>query len=232
VNVGLAFSGSAPDLGAFESGSTSTPPPPAVVVPVYTSSSVANATPSLLEMTYNTTLANIAPAAASFTVMVNNVARAVSSAAISGAKVQLSLSSAIKYGDIITVSYTKPATNPLQTSTGGLAVNLSSSSVGNNLVAPTKDVSPVTTTMTISPNRVHRTAYITIAYSATLSTQTATITPEVVRISDLAGKLYVEKYITTGATSVKIPLNLRRGVYVVVLNGGTNLLSKQNMFVY
>ncbi len=234
VNVGLSYSGNAPDLGAFESGGSATPPPPAPVAaaPVYTSSAVANTTPSLLEMTYNTTLANTAPSTSSFAVMVNSVARSVSTVAISGAKVQLTLSSAIKYGDIITVGYTKPSANPLQTTSGGLAVNISGQLVVNNLVAPTKDVTPVTATMTISPNHVHRTANITITYSSSLSTQAASITPEIIRISNLSGRLYIEKYITTGTTSVKIPINLRRGVYKVVLSGGSSVLATQNMKVY
>jgi uncharacterized repeat protein (TIGR02059 family) len=84
------------------------------VIPVYVSSAVANATPSILEMTYNATLANVSPAASAFKVNVNSVTNTVSSVAISGSKVQLTLSSAIKFGDIITVAYTKPATNPIQ----------------------------------------------------------------------------------------------------------------------
>ena len=110
VNVGLPFSGNAPDLGAYEFQGSSAP-----ALPVYISSVVENATPSLLEMTYNMTLANVVPAASAFSVRVNSAARTVNTVAISGTKVLLTLASPIVYGDVVTVSYTKPSANPLQT---------------------------------------------------------------------------------------------------------------------
>ena len=61
---------------------------------------IENATPSRLEMTYNLTLANIVPAASAFSVMVNSSARTVSSVAISGTKVLLTLASPVVYGDV------------------------------------------------------------------------------------------------------------------------------------
>jgi uncharacterized repeat protein (TIGR02059 family) len=103
------------------------------VDPVYLSSAIANATPSLLEMTYNLALSNIVPSTAAFTVIVNSAARAVSSVSISGTKVQLTLSSPIIYGDIVTVSYTKPSSNPLQTSSGGQAASVITQAVTNNV---------------------------------------------------------------------------------------------------
>src|ERR1035437_3375924 len=115
VNVGIAYSGSAPDLGAFESGSSAPPPPPPVApAPVIGVTVVQNVTPSLLEMTYALALNIASPAPSAYTVLVNGVATTVSTVAITGSKVQLSLSAAIKFGDIILVSYIKPATNPLQ----------------------------------------------------------------------------------------------------------------------
>ena len=104
---------------------------PAPAVPVYVSSSVANTTPSLLEMTYNTTLANIIPATSAFSVLVNSVARTVNTVAISGTKVQLTLASPIVYGDVVTVAYTKPSANPLQTASAGQAASISAQTVTN-----------------------------------------------------------------------------------------------------
>jgi hypothetical protein len=83
-------------------------------------------------MTYSTTLANIVPAASAFTVQVNSVTRTVSSVSISGTKVLLTLSSPVVYGNTVTVAYTKPATNPLQTSTGAQVASFSAKSVLNN----------------------------------------------------------------------------------------------------
>jgi uncharacterized repeat protein (TIGR02059 family) len=120
-----------PSIGAYESGSASAPP----VTPVYQSSAVENATPSLLKMTYDLSLANIVPAASAFTVLVNTVARAVNSVVFSGTNVQLTLTSPVVYGDIVTISYTKPSVNPVQSSSGGQAETISAKTVINNVNA-------------------------------------------------------------------------------------------------
>jgi hypothetical protein len=67
--------------------------------PVFLSASIENATPSLLEVTFNKTLANIVPATSSFTVKVNSVSRSINLIAISGSKVQLTLASPVAFGD-------------------------------------------------------------------------------------------------------------------------------------
>lgn len=109
------------------------------ITPVYVSSVIAGATPSLLEMTYNQTLASIVPAAASFTVLVNSVVRTINTAVISGTKIQLTMVSRIASGDIVTVSYIIPAGNPIQTIAGGIATGFNNQTVINNCinVAPT-----------------------------------------------------------------------------------------------
>jgi uncharacterized repeat protein (TIGR02059 family) len=107
----------------------------AIINPVYVSSTIQNATPGVLEMTYNLNLANIVPSTASFSVMVNSVARSVNSIVISGAKVMLTLGSPVVNGNIVTVAYTKPTINPLQTASGGQAVTLSAQTVTNNVSA-------------------------------------------------------------------------------------------------
>ena len=126
-------------------------------IPVYLSSVINEATPSRLEMTYNLPLASIIPATSAFTVKVNSALVSVSSVIISGAQVILSLSSPVVFGDIITVAYTKPALNPLQTSSGGQAASMVSQGVVNNRVAPANKPpvitisSPVKSTAFIAP---------------------------------------------------------------------------------
>jgi uncharacterized repeat protein (TIGR02059 family) len=132
TNVGLACNNS-PDLGAYEYGGAAVPSPS------YVSAAVDNATPSVLGMTYNLTLTNIVPSVSAFSVMVNSVARTINSISISGTKVNLNLSSSIAYGDVVTVAYSVPSSNPLQTSAGGQAQSISSQTVTNNVGA----VSPV-----------------------------------------------------------------------------------------
>ena len=105
-------------------------------VPVYTGSAINETTPSRLEMSYNLSLANVIPATSAFTVRVNSTARGVSSVAISGTKVLLTLASPVNYGDAITVAYTRPSTNPLQTAAGGLAASFAAQTVVNNRSAP------------------------------------------------------------------------------------------------
>jgi uncharacterized repeat protein (TIGR02059 family) len=115
----------------------------AAVAPVFLSSAIQNATPGILEMTYNLNLNNnILPSISSFNALVNSQVRAINSVSITGNKVQLSLSSATKYGDIITVSYTKPSTNPLQTVSGAAAISISARPVTNNCADPSKANDP------------------------------------------------------------------------------------------
>jgi len=133
VDVGLPFTGDAPDLGWHEYSSTTDPDTPSN--PIYVSSVIQNATPSILEISYNLSLANIVPAASAFTVKVNNTSRTVSTVAISGTKVLLTLASSVIYGDVVTVAYNKPASNPLQTTSGGQAATITAQSVTNNVSA-------------------------------------------------------------------------------------------------
>ncbi len=104
--------------------------------PVYVSSAIENATPSVLEMTYSLALANIVPAASAFSVQVNSSARSVSSVSISGTKVLLTLSSPVAGGNTVTVAYTAPSSNPLQTAAGGKAVSITARSVTNRVNPP------------------------------------------------------------------------------------------------
>ena len=105
-------------------------------VPLYAGSTINNDTPARLEMTYNLTLANIVPSASAFSIKVNSVTRNVNSVVISEAKVQLTLASPVVFGDVVTVAYTKPASNPLQTAAGGQAASMTAQSVTNNCTQP------------------------------------------------------------------------------------------------
>ncbi len=213
-----------PDIGAYKSGTAV-----ASAAPVYQSSAIANATPSLLIMTYNMTLAGTAPAPSSFNVVVNSLARTVSSIAISGTQVQLTLATPVKYGDLVTVAYTKPAVNPLQSSTGVAAASISAQLVTNNLVSSTKDAVPLTLTMTISPNHVHNILNILLTYS---TTPTTAYSPEILQITDISGNLLIEKLLVTGVTNILIPLNLASGIYNILMSAGGSQVASQRMIVY
>ena len=111
---------------------------PPLASPVYVSSAVENAAPSVIEITYSLALATIVPATSAFSVQVNSVTRSVNSVSVSGTKVSLTLSSPVVYGNAVTVAYAMPSSNPLQTLSGGKAASISSQAVSNhvNSVSP------------------------------------------------------------------------------------------------
>jgi uncharacterized repeat protein (TIGR02059 family) len=220
-----------PSIGAYESGASS---PGSVTIPVIQTSVVENAAASVLVLTYDLSLeSSKIPAAASFSLTVNGSSRPVSSVAITSNKVQLTLPTAIKYGDVITVSYTKPTTNPLQTTAGGIAVSFSSKATTNNIVVPSKDALPVTITMNISPRYIHKTINVVLGYSSALTAANLTaLTPQKLRITDTSGKLYVEKLLVSGTTSTTFSLNLYRGYYNVTIFANGIQAATQRIMVY
>jgi uncharacterized repeat protein (TIGR02059 family) len=96
-----------------------------------------NAAPTKLLIVYNFYLANIAPAPSAFTVMVNSIARTVNTVTIPayGTVVELTLASAVVYGDIVTVAYTKPGSNPIQSTQGVQAASITAQPVNNEVAA-------------------------------------------------------------------------------------------------
>jgi uncharacterized repeat protein (TIGR02059 family) len=197
----------------------------ALTLPVYQSSAIQSSTPTSLDMNYSLSLANVIPATTAFNVLVNSASRTVSSVTISGTKVTLKLASAVVSGDVISVSYTKPSTNPLQASTGAQAASINVQPVTNSLT-PTKDATAPNIKMTITSTSVHHIVNIALQYI------TSALSPEVVRILDMSGKLYIEKLLVTGVTSVRIPVNLRSGVYSVILISGGFQVATQKIIVY
>ena len=227
ADVSLPYSGSAPDLGAYETSLSTTP-----VVPAYVSSAVDNATPSVIGMTYNLSLALIIPATSAFSVMINSAARTVNSVTISGTKVLITLSSPAVNGDIITVAYTQPAANLLQTTSGGQASTISAQAVTNNTISIIKDGTPVTIKMTINPNHIHHFINIQFEYSSNFSAQNAALSPQLIRIYDISGKLVTEKLLVTGVASAVIPINVRQGIYTVLTLSGGLQMASQKIIVY
>lgn len=146
--------------------------------PTYVKSAIENASPSVLEMTYNLNLAVIVPAVSAFTVTVNSVSRAVNSVAVSGTKVRLTLASAVVYGDVVTVAYTAPVTNPLQTVSGGFAATISAKPVTNNVSPP----SPVYVSSLIANATP---TVLEMTYSLTLANIVPTTSAFVVRVNSV-----------------------------------------------
>ena len=200
-------------------------------LPVYSSAVIQNATPSLVEMTYSLSLANIVPAVSAFNVQVNSVAAIINSVSISGTNVRLTLAGAIKYGDIVTVAYTKPAVSPLQISTGGQATSIAAQLIVNNLITPVVNPTTAAIKMTIYPNPVHQIVSILFEYTAFSITDAAS-SPQIIRIFNTSGKLFVEKLIDTGTAKVRFPINLKPGIYTAIVLSGGLQMSSQKMRVY
>jgi hypothetical protein len=93
---------------------------------------------------------------------------------------------------------------------------------------------PVSATikMTISPNKVHQIINILFEYTGYLPSQASTISPEIIRILDISGKLLFEKLLVTGVTKLVIPLSLESGIYSVLLFAGGVEKASQKMVVY
>ena len=229
VDAGIAFAGKAPDLGAFEGQSaTGSATPPVLKLAV-----IENSSPSVIVLNYDLALSSsIIPAASSFNVQVNSVARAVKSVLISGTNIQLTLASAVKVGDVIKVTYTKPAANPLQTANGGVAPPLTAQSVTNHVTASILNNATAKITLTINPNPVHSVINILFAYASSFSKQDPATTPQIIRILDISGNCYIEKVITTGIAGTSFPINLRSGIYSVLVSSGGQDISSQKMIVY
>ena len=79
------------------------------------------------------------PATSAFTVEVGGVGRGVDTVAISGSAVTLTLASAFRPGDALTVSYAKPGSNPIKDAANNEAVSLAETTVTNNLAATAPD---------------------------------------------------------------------------------------------
>lgn len=103
--------------------------------PTLTSSAVANATPTVVNLTMSEVMnAGFVPAASAFAVS----GHTVSSVAISGSTINLTVSSAFVNGEAArTVTYTKPGANMLQDATGNQTASFGPSSVTNNIAALT-----------------------------------------------------------------------------------------------
>jgi len=197
--------------------------PVAAVSPVYVSSVVEEATPILIEMTYDQTLANIIPAASAFSVKVNSVVRGVKSVTVSGTKVTLSLTSSVVYADYVTVTYTIPGQNALQTTAGGKAAALTNIPVTNNRLYQDDKVSQKTPLFSAYPNPAKD--YVTIFYAQPFTELS------IIRFYNMSGVLCLEVHPDPGLNKITIPINLSSGLYLVQLRSGNTIVYAQKLIV-
>jgi hypothetical protein len=199
--------------------------PVSQVIPNYVSAVVENSYPSVVEITYSSGLANIIPPSSAFDVKVNSVTRNINSVAIIGQKVRLTLASEFAYGDIIKVSYVKPANNPLQTVSGGQAVSISEQLATNKIIAA--NPIPAKIKMTIYPNPAYRIVNLLLENSE----QENELSDIFLKIFDLSGRLFLQKSVKAGIANFRFPINLKPGIYVVILLSGNLEIASQLMIV-
>jgi hypothetical protein len=121
--------------------------------PTFVSAQVANASPTVIQITMSKTLGATLPPTSAFTV---SGGKTVTSVAIAGANVNLTCSAAYANGDAITVTYTKPGSGNMLIDTATVpnaAATFGPSSVTNNVAAAGSTVTGVSispTTATVS----------------------------------------------------------------------------------
>ena len=156
-------------------------------------------TPTALVLTYGATLYATGPAASAYAVTASGGAVSVSSVAISGATATLTLSRSINGQETMSVSYTTPGANPLQSAAGNPAASFSGQSVTITSTAPTLS------SATISGG----TAALALAYSLTMAT-TAPAT-SAFSITASGGAATVSSVAISGST---VTLTLSRNIAV------------------
>jgi uncharacterized repeat protein (TIGR02059 family) len=117
-----------PDIGAFEYNGPQT-------VPLLLESSVENSSPAVLQINYNTPLSAIPPPASAFTVRLNSKEVMIDSVSINGTKVLIKLGQPVNSGDTVNISYTRPQTQPIRSYNGGVAADILTQNVTNNVLS-------------------------------------------------------------------------------------------------
>ena len=130
---------------------------PDTTAPVFSSAAVNG---TALTVTFNQNLdSGSLPAGSSFTVSGGRTGTGTVS--VSGSTASVTLDSAVSHGETVTVSYSKPSTNPLQDSAGNDVASFSAKAVANN--------TPDTTGPAFSSAAVNGTA-LTVTFSESLDT--------------------------------------------------------------
>jgi uncharacterized repeat protein (TIGR02059 family) len=144
-------------------GTYNTGGPPSDLTPPQLTGAAVNGTS--LTLSYDEALdAGSVPAASAYAVLVDGNPRSVSTVGIGGSTVTLALSSAVTNGQAISVSYTVPATNPVQDVAGNDAVAFSGQAVTNNTPAPGDSTPPLLSGAAVNG------ASLTLTYSEPLDT--------------------------------------------------------------
>ena len=179
--------------------------PADTIAPVYSLAAV-NTAGTVLTLTYDEALNATTAATTDFVVKVATVERTVSSVAVSGSTVQLTLASVVGIGQAVTVAYTAPTTNSatsnnaIQDSAGNDAVSFTATTktVTNSstadITAPSYSSSAVNTAGTI----------LTLTFDEALNATTAATTAFAVTVNSAT---VVINSVTVSGSTVQLALN-------------------------
>jgi hypothetical protein len=227
VNVGIAFAGKAPDIGAFETILSSS-----LVSSVLTfeNSIIKSSNPAEVDIIYNLPISSVSiPSATSFEVKVNSAIRSISQITIKDTHVVLTLSSPVMKSDEVLLSYIKPSVNPLQCVGGTEAESLISKLV-NNLVEATAQ-NPQNAPPADSTGK--EIAIINCATKGFISIQNFDPgqSSAFLRLFDFSGKLCQETKLDLTTLAKDIPLSLAPGYYKAQIVEGIEVVHNQKMIV-
>jgi len=189
-----------PNIGCFETIAD-------LASPSYVSSVIEDNDPALLIISYDMPLAQIIPDKSSFEVTSNSQILHITSIAIIGGKVHITLDSPAAYGDLITLSYNIPNTGPSLQSVFNVNAAAITNSIVTNNVKSEDPGSSTSLTVYINPNPVKDSFTINIEGDVP---ETATI----FRISGSNGSVVFEKPFVTEMLSSIISVNLNPGLYI------------------
>jgi hypothetical protein len=184
--------------------------------PVYTSAFFEEQNRNIIEVNFNSLNPDIVPPASAFDVKVNSVSVEVTGIRISQNTVFLTLSQPVTMDDNVTISYTSPANNPLQSNSGGIVASF------NNHRVIKVEASEISGNIMIYPNPA--TSHITIANLPPI------IEPYLVRVYDLGGKLHAELRLDPDY-DINIPVSVTPGMYIVQVLLGNKILHLEKIII-
>lgn len=206
-----------PNIGCFETIAD-------LASPSYVSSVIEDNDPALLIISYDMPLAQIIPDKSSFEVTSNSQILPITSIAIIGGKVHITLDSPAAYGDLITLSYNIPNTGPSLQSVFNVNAAAIINSIVTNNVKSEGPGSLTSLTVFINPNPVKDSFTINIEGDVP---ETATI----FRISGSNGSVVFEKPFVTEMLSSIISVNLNPGLYIAQILSDDLILCTSKLIV-
>jgi uncharacterized repeat protein (TIGR02059 family) len=156
------------DLAAINNSTVA----PDLRAPIVTAAGV-NAVGTLLTLTYDETLSATTAPTTAYTVLVDNVSYVVTGSTVSGATVQLTLGTAVRLGQVVTITYAAPTNDPdaanlaIQDASGNDVVALNAMNVTNMSSAGPDTVRPTLSTV------VGTGTTVTLSFNETLGLVTA-----------------------------------------------------------